>query len=110
NFPYIETRHCSVLAWLSLSFGFGSLIRTSAAAAWFAASIFAGTERLDRPHESTHEFAIYLGCNRVHSNAFRREKFACIFEVVNASGLNAHLLKTCRGELVAVFTLFKGPG
>src|SRR5436309_11469114 len=63
--------------------------------------------RFGRSHESAHEFAVGLRCERVHIQSFFGEKLARIFHAVNAGWRNLHLLETCRLELVAIFAFLQ---
>src|ERR1700740_2531948 len=63
--------------------------------------------RFHRPHEGAHKFFIDLRRDRVDVNARCGEKFAGIFDSIDASRLNLYLLETGSREFGAIFTFIQ---
>src|ERR1700722_682809 len=59
--------------------------------------------------EGAKEFAVHLGCDRVHVEALAGEKFAGVFDVVNARGFDFSFGKSGGVEFAEIIVFFERP-
>ena len=78
---------------------------TSLAAGWSAASFL--RRRFFSADESAHELSVHLRRDGVNIDAVPGEKFAGVFDAIDARGFEGYLLEASRGKGAAVIGFFK---
>src|SRR3989304_4508748 len=91
-----ENDHRTQMRDLSLKTLRGPFVRGLGAAARPAAAL---PSRFARPYKCAHEFALDLGCERVHVDALRRQKLPGILDVVDTGGFDLYLLESGARQL-----------